>query len=330
MNADAPAVDAAWKVVARSVRRTVRRTRNRWRAASPILLYHRVAEGFSDPWSLCVSPANFREHMAVLAARGVRPLDALVDDVADERPRRAPVVTFDDGYADFAEAALPCLRAYGIPATLFVVSGALDGARELWWDDLERIVLVPETLPASLALDLDGIPFAWRFEIDGDRRALYHALHRRIGRLAGAARMELLEALARWAGVAAGCRPTHRALDAATLAAVARDPRVTIGAHTVSHSYLGALSADEQQHEIVDAKRTLESIVRAPVRHFSYPHGDHEPETIACVRAAGFEAACGTDAEPVVGPVDRFDLPRIEVPNFGGAAFARWLEEWGG
>ena len=62
MNVDAPAADAAWKVVARRLRRTVRRTRNRWRAASPILLYHRVTEGIPDPWSLCVSPANFREH----------------------------------------------------------------------------------------------------------------------------------------------------------------------------------------------------------------------------------------------------------------------------
>jgi peptidoglycan/xylan/chitin deacetylase (PgdA/CDA1 family) len=330
MNADAPAADAAWKVVARSVRRTVRRTRNRWRAASPILLYHRVAEGFADPWSLCVSPANFREHLAVLAGRGVRPLDALVDDVAGGRRRRAPVVTFDDGYADFADAALPPLRAYGIPATLFVVSGALDGGREFWWDELERIVLVPTTLPASLEVDVGGTPFTWQLDRDGDRRALYHALHRRIGRLAGAARTEVLDALARGAGVGRGCRTTHRPLDAAGLAAVARDPRVTIGAHTVSHSYLGALSADEQEREIVDAKRALEAIVRAPIRHFSYPHGDHEPETIACVRAAGFEAACGSDAEPVIGPVDRFDLPRIEVPNLSGAAFARWLGEWGG
>jgi peptidoglycan/xylan/chitin deacetylase (PgdA/CDA1 family) len=330
MNADAPAAGAAWKVVARSVRRTVRRTRNRWRAASPILLYHRVAEGFADPWSLCVSPANFREHLAVLAARGVRPLDALVDDVAGGRPRRAPVVTFDDGYADFADAALPCLRAYGIPATLFVVSGALGGRREFWWDDLERIVLVPPTFPASLEIDVGGTPFTWQRDRDGDRRALYHALHRRIGRLAGATRRVVLDVLGRWAGFAPVCRPTHRPLDGAALEAVARDPRVTIGAHTVSHSYLGALSTDEQEREIVDAKGALEAIVRAPVRHFSYPHGDHEPETIACVRAAGFDAACGSDAEPVVGPVDRFDLPRIEVPNFSGAAFARWLDEWGG
>jgi len=330
MNADAPAADAAWKVVARSVRRTVRRTRNRWRAASPILLYHRVAEGFADPWSLCVSPANFREHLAVLAARGVRPLDALVDDVAGGRPRRAPVVTFDDGYADFADVALPGLRAYAIPATLFVVSGVLDALREFWWDDIERIVLVPSALPASLALDVGGAPFAWRFASDGDRRALYHALHRRLGRLAGAARTTALDALARWAGVGPGCRPTHRSLDAATLATVARDPRLTIGAHTVSHSYLGALPVDEQEREIVEGKCALEAIVGTPVRLFSYPHGDHEPETVACVRAAGFDAACGTDAEPVVGPVDRFDLPRIEVPNFPGTAFARWLDEWGG
>src|SRR6185369_3452232 len=193
MNVDAPAGDAAWNVVARSVRRTVRRTRNRWRAASPILLYHRVAEGFADPWSLCVSPTNFREHLAVRAARGVRPLDALVEDVAGGRPRRAPVVTFDDGYADFADAALPGLRAYGIPATLFVVSGMLDASREFWWDDLERVVLVPATLPESLALDVDDVPFAWRFASDGDRRALYHALHRRLGRLSGAGRTAALD-----------------------------------------------------------------------------------------------------------------------------------------
>jgi len=210
------------------------------------------------------------------------------------------------------------------------VSGALGAAREFWWDELERIVIVPATLPPSLAIDLGGTRFAWDRAVDGDRRALYHALHRRIGRLAGVARTAVLDTLAQWAGVAPGCRPTHRPLDAATLATVARDPRITIGTHTVSHSYLGALPFDEQAREIVGGKRAIEAIVGVPVRHFSYPHGDHEPETVACVRAAGFDAACGTDAEPVVGPVDRFDLPRIEVPNFGGAAFARWLEEWGG
>jgi peptidoglycan/xylan/chitin deacetylase (PgdA/CDA1 family) len=321
------AADAGWRAVARSLRRTVRRTRHRLRGASAILLYHRVAEGVSDPWSLCVSPANFAAHMAVLAARGVRSLDALLDDPG--AARRAPVVTFDDGYADFHSAALPVLRAYGVPATLFVTTGTLGGGREFWWDELER-VLAAVPLPPALALDAGGVPFAWTFAADGDRRALYHALHRCLGRLTGPTRTRVLDALAAWAGVAPACRATHRPLGEAELAAVAREARIVVGAHGVSHAYLGALPPDEQRREVGESKRTLESITGREVRHFSYPHGDHEPETVEAVRQAGFASACGTSGAPVVGAVDRFDLPRLEVPDLSGAAFARWLDEWGG
>ena len=323
----AHSADGGWKGVARSLRRTVRRTRHRLRGGSVILLYHRVAEGIPDPWSLCVGPANFAAQMAVLAARGVRSLDALVDEPGNRR--REPVVTFDDGYADFHSAALPVLRAYDVPATLFVTTGTLGGGREFWWDELERI-LASATLPPSLATDLGGSPFEWTFASDGDRRTLYHALHQRVGRLPGPTRLRVLDALARWAGVAPECRATHRPLGEAEVAAVAREARIGIGAHTVSHSYLGALPATEQQREIDESRRTLETITGRKLRHFSYPHGDHEPETIEAVRRAGFASACGTSCEPVVGAVDRFDLPRIEVPNLSGPAFARWLDEWGG
>jgi peptidoglycan/xylan/chitin deacetylase (PgdA/CDA1 family) len=319
--------DGGWKEMARSVRRTVRRTRNRLRRSSVILLYHRVAQGFPDPWSLCVTPANFVEQLAVLAARRVRTLDGLLDDLAHDRPPRAAVVTFDDGYADFTTTALPALRAHDVPATLFVTTGPLADGGEFWWDELERIVLGAHPLPATLELSIDAEPIAWS-GADGDRPALYHALHQRLGRLAGAVRARALASLRAWAGVDAACRATHRPLAAAELATIARDPSIAIGAHTVSHSYLGALADDEQAREIGDSKRTLEALVGRPVEHFSYPHGDHEPETIAHVRAAGFRVACGSASAPVAGAVDAFDLPRIEVPNFSGAAFARWLDEW--
>jgi peptidoglycan/xylan/chitin deacetylase (PgdA/CDA1 family) len=320
--------DGGWKEMARSVRRTVRRTRNRLRQSSIILLYHRVAHGVPDPWSLCVSPANFHEQLAVMAARGVRTLDGLIDDLASGRRPRAAVVTFDDGYADFHTTALPALRAHGVPATLFVTTGPLDGGGEFWWDELERIVLGAHPVPPSLDVALGSEPFTWSCSADGDRRALYHALHQRLGRLPGATRAKALAALRAWAGVDAACRPTHRPLVASELLAVARESSVRIGAHTVSHSYLGALADDEQAREIGDSKRTLEALVGGAVEHFSYPHGDHEPETVAHVRAAGFRVACGSACAPVAGEVDPFDLPRVEVPNFSGAAFSRWLDEW--
>jgi peptidoglycan/xylan/chitin deacetylase (PgdA/CDA1 family) len=320
--------DGGWKEMARSVRRTVRRTRNRLRRSSVILLYHRVAHGFPDPWSLCVSPANFQEQLAVLASRNVRTLDGLLDDLAHDRRPRAAVVTFDDGYADFRATALPALRAHDVPATLFVTTGPLADGGEFWWDELERIVLGAAALPSTLEVTLGVETFAWSCAGDGDRRALYHALHQRLGRLAGAMRARALADLRVWADVDPACRATHRPLAEADLRAIAGDPSIRIGAHTVSHSYLGALADDEQAREIGESKRTLEALIERPVEHFSYPHGDHEPETVAHVRAAGFRVACGSACAPVAGEVDTFDLPRVEVPNFSGPAFARWLDEW--
>lgn len=327
---EALVADAGWRAMARSVRRTVRRTRNRMRRASVVLLYHRVAEGFPDPWSLCVSPPHFREQMAVLRARGVRPLDGLVGDLAVDRRHRAPSVTFDDGYADFVHTARPILREHGIPTTLFVTTGTLAADAEFWWDELERIVLAPTAVPDTLWVEIGSHPFSWSFATDGDRRALYHALHQRVGRLGGERRARVLAALRDWAGVPAACRATHRPLAEAEVAAVAADPGVTIGAHTVSHSYLGALPLAEQHHEIHASRRTLEVITGRPVVDFSYPHGDHEPETVTCVRQAGFRLACGSACAPVASGVDPFDLPRVEVPNFGRDAFVRWLDEWVG
>ncbi|HXJ36099.1 MAG TPA: polysaccharide deacetylase family protein [Candidatus Eisenbacteria bacterium] len=316
------------RAMARSIRRTARRARSRLRRASVVLLYHRVAEGFPDPWSLCVSPANFREQMLVLLGRDVVTLDTLAGDVVAGRRRRSVVVTFDDGYADFEAAALPVLHELELPATLFVTTSGLDGEAEFWWDELERIVLASPSVPDTLFLEIGGGPFSWSRETDGDRRALHLALHRRIGRLPGQERQRTLRELRTWAGADARPRATHRPLSSSELAAVARDGLVRVGAHTVSHSYLGGLASDEQAREVRASKERLEAIVGTPVEHFSYPHGDHTPDTIALVRAAGFRIACGSACKPVTARADVFDLPRVEVPNLPGEEFERWLDEW--
>lgn len=80
----------------------------------------------------------FRRQLDVLAAWGanVLPLDHACHALAQGRlPRRAVVLTFDDGYASVAETAWPLLRERDWPATLFVVSGYLDGTRRFGWDN---------------------------------------------------------------------------------------------------------------------------------------------------------------------------------------------------
>lgn len=102
----------------------------------PILLYHAVADGVHGSFApYAIDRARFGEHLDVLVEGGHTAL-TVTDLVTHLRsgaslPPRPVVVTFDDGFADFADAAWPELESRGLPATLYVTSGALD-ATSTW------------------------------------------------------------------------------------------------------------------------------------------------------------------------------------------------------
>lgn len=100
-------------------------------ATVPILLYHSVSDSPSSYIRrFAVPPDTFRRHLAAIAERGCTTLtvseyvDALATGPANA-PDRTVVVTFDDGYEDFYEHALPALLDFGLKATLYVTSGFL-------------------------------------------------------------------------------------------------------------------------------------------------------------------------------------------------------------
>jgi peptidoglycan/xylan/chitin deacetylase (PgdA/CDA1 family) len=98
-----------------------------------ILLYHRVA---SDGDPLAIAPARFREQMDFLASAGYRVVDvvealAMLD--GGTVPPRTVGLSFDDGFADVGEHALPVLAAHDFKATVFVATGVTDGRRAFAW-----------------------------------------------------------------------------------------------------------------------------------------------------------------------------------------------------
>jgi peptidoglycan/xylan/chitin deacetylase (PgdA/CDA1 family) len=116
----------------------------------PILLYHSVS---ADPPSwiapFAVSPATFAVHLDEIVASGREPLT--VSQYIDARegrnvlPRRPVLITVDDGFADFAEHALPALMKRNLPSTLYVTTGALS-------DQKHEAVLPPAPMLASTDL----------------------------------------------------------------------------------------------------------------------------------------------------------------------------------
>jgi len=107
-----------------------------------VLMYHKVNDLWPNPTT--VPTAVFEEQMSLLEDLGYVPvgLDAVLDHYLQgaSLPERAVLLTFDDGYRDNLQNALPILRRHGYPAVLFVPIGYLDGERALPHEESLRVL----------------------------------------------------------------------------------------------------------------------------------------------------------------------------------------------
>lgn len=91
------------------------------------------------------------------------------------------------------------------------------------------------------------------------------------------------------------------------------DPLCTIGAHTESHPKLDTLSYDKQYQEIADSKRELETLLGHPIKHFSFPHGAYNADTLDICRDLGFQTVVKSWGE-LLRRCEHFEvLPRINI-----------------
>ncbi|BAU85712.1 carbohydrate esterase family 4 [Streptomyces laurentii] len=113
-----------------------------------IAMYHSVADPSDDPYRVTVSPARLGRQLRWLADRGLTGVSVreLLAATAEARAAGMVGLTFDDGYTDFLDAAVPLLHRYGFTATVYVLPGRLGGDNA--WDPLG---------PRKPLLDADGI-----------------------------------------------------------------------------------------------------------------------------------------------------------------------------
>jgi peptidoglycan/xylan/chitin deacetylase (PgdA/CDA1 family) len=115
------------------------------------------------------------------------------------------------------------------------------------------------------------------------------------------------------------------------VALLARDGLVEVGAHTMTHPRLSALSEQAQRREIRESRTRLEEVVGKAVATFAYPYGqlgDYGEESVAIVRDAGFDVACANVPGTVTRASDLFQLPRFHVSDWDGDSFDRRWSEW--
>ncbi|HLL89939.1 MAG TPA: polysaccharide deacetylase family protein [Tepidisphaeraceae bacterium] len=320
-----------------------------------VLLYHRVTVLPTDPQLLSVSPAHFAEHLDVL--RRVAMPVAMAELARRVRERTVGdgmvAVTFDDGYADNLHEAEPLLRLAGIPATVFATTGHTGTSPEFFWDDLDRILLQPGTLPTELRVTAGHREHAWAlgntatytatdaarhaaWDVTMDdaptpRQQAYHELCGVVHRLPSAERADVMRQVRSAAGATDNGRPSHRMMTGDELRQLAAGGVVEVAAHTVTHPLLSAETPDRQRHELATSKQSLEQILGPRVAGFSYPFGgrrDYTPDTVAAVRKAGFAYACSNFLGRVTAATDVYQIPRFIVRDWPGDEFERRLREW--
>lgn len=273
-----------------------------------ILTYHRVLPAVDYMRPIETTASDFEWQMELLSQH-FNPLslsDALTQLKYGELPERAVCVTFDDGYADNKNHALPILKQFGVPATVFVATDFLGGG--IMWNDV-----VIETLRVLSGDEIDlrseGLGIYSIREIE-DRRKSAGTIIRKIKHWPPekrAAIVALIESKV-------GGHPTDLMMSNDDLVSM-RESGVEIGAHTKSHPILSTLDLPMVREEVTGSKKYLEAVLGEEVRYFAYPNGrpgiDYRMEHRDLVELAGFEAAVSTNWGVASKMSDRWQLPRF-------------------
>lgn len=288
-----------------------------------ILMFHRVLPE-PDPFLADeIDAAEFDRHMAFVRREfNVLPLaDACARLARNALPARALSLTFDDGYSNNEEVALPILQRHGLTATFFVATAFADGST-MFNDDIIEIV---RSAPAG-AHDLAalGLP-SCTLDDHASRLAAIDAL---IAHLKYRPLDERRALIARLADALGGTPATNLMMRSEQIRHLA-DSGMEIGGHTINHPILMQLDDRAAEAEIAGGKRRLEEIIDRPVTLFAYPNGkpggDYDARHVDLVRRAGFAAAVSTVNGVAGRDSDCFQLPRCGLWNQSPARVAARL-----
>lgn len=313
----------------------------RWVARSPwrrnrllILCYHGISLDDEHLWrpGLFMPPTLFRERMEILARGGyaVVPLgDGIERLYGGDLPARAVALTFDDGFHDFHELAVPILREFGFPATVYLRTDYC-GVRAPVFNIMASYILW-KAAPMSKDVEVgpgETVLIDTRSSENRDRALdvlLAHTKGRGLEE-----KQQLLEALAQLLGI-----DLDRLLELRLLQIMQRDQvasleaaGVDVGLHT--HTHRSPEDESLYRQEIVNNRDAIRDITGKKAGHFCYPSGVYSRDFMTWLAAEGVVSATTTVAGLAHRGSDPLLLPRfVDTTPRTGAEFEAWTSGFG-
>jgi len=308
-----------------------------------IFMLHNVrpprADDFQPNRHLEVTPEFLRMMLTHLRSRGI---DIVTMDEVHHRlmnrkfDRRFACLTFDDGYRDNRDYALPVMREFAAPVTIFIASDFAQGSGRLWWVALEMAIAKASTIDVTIGGN------ALRLDASNARakQAAFDRLHDWLRSLPEHDLQREVIALCARHGVDQAAICSNLCMSWNELKAFASDPLVSIGAHTITHCNLAHQSEEVAREEMTVSRARIEEKLQRAVVHLAYPYGDRAAagaREFALAASSGYKTAVTTRPGMVFPESSRHltALPRVSLNgNYqerrilpvltSGAATAMW------
>ena len=314
------------------------------RGAGAILMFHRVRpcerRDFAPNRLLEITPEFLDAVLTRLTALGfaIVSLDKALAILTSGAGLGQPfaVLTFDDGYKDTRDVALPILEKHQAPFTLYVTTGFAERTTRLWWVELEEAI----RKLAQISVEIDGEKVALPSATAGEKYAAFASLYRRLMDGPEEILLDVTAKLAAKAGIDSAGLADELCLDWAGIEKIARNELCTIGVHTLTHRRLAKLGAASMRRELFESRRIIEAHIGRPAEHLAYPVGNRAAAGAREATAAtdlGFASAVTTRPGMIFSEHENHltELPRLSINGnwqsldaveilLSGVPFALW------
>ena len=258
-----------------------------------ILYYHRVNND-NDPFFPAIGTALFDQHMKYLARHyNVVSLSEMLECMNGGKPNDVVAITFDDGYRDNYENAFPILRRYGLPATIFLTTGALDSGEGMWFEQLAGALQASARESVDTGID---VPRRHWLRTQQERLEANDVIYSLLRKLPDAERRTWLDLVLK----ELACPRTEKRMGKMLTWDQVRlmsGQGIDFGGHTVNHPFISRLAPADVLWEAKACKQRIEEELQRSIAHFAYPSGREDDFGIwnkEVIRAAGYQAAVTT------------------------------------
>lgn len=232
------------------------------------------------------------------------------------------LITFDDGYQNNVDYALPICEQFGIKPILFIATGHIDSGLPFWFDRLDYAL--QQNMGELISFEYQGTVYCFNatsrqalkasyqkfrddckntFTDDIKMNQLFNALSEMLEQRSGKALSDFC-ADDDWSAVVSWTQ----------LRNAVEQGRVDIGSHTVDHWRVDSLSKEQILSQLKQSKIRIEKELAINCHYFCYPNGNYNQLAISLLHKSGYRAAFTTDLGLCEVKDDLMTLKRFNFP----------------